>query len=231
MEIKEILQKTEGQTWQEKLINISEIYTDIVFSSSFSLEDQIITDFIATNNLPIEIFTLDTGRLPKETYAVWQNTLDRYKVKISAYYPDQNNLESFIKEKGINPFYESVDLRKTCCAIRKIEPLQRALKGKKLWISGLRKDHSSSRLEKSFFEEDENLDIIKFYPLLEVSEAKLWDIINDKNIPFNRLYKSGYRSIGCDPCSRVIGPNDDIRAGRWWWENSQNKECGLHVNK
>jgi phosphoadenosine phosphosulfate reductase len=228
MTINEILEKTKNLSWQENLKFVAENFSDVTFSSSFSIEDQVITDFIAQNNLAIEIFTLDTGRLPKETYAVWQSTLDKYKVKIAAFYPNQEKLEDFITEKGINPFYESLDLRKSCCGIRKVEPLHRALKGKKLWISGLRKEHSITRVNKDFFEKDDALNLIKFYPLLDLSEEEIWKYIEDNRVPFNRLYKQGYRSIGCDPCSRAIGQNDDIRAGRWWWENPESKECGLH---
>lgn len=227
MTINNILAQTQHLNWQEKLLFIGNNFTDVTFSSSFSIEDQVITDFIAANNLPIEIFTLDTGRLPKETYAVWQSTLDKYGIKIAPYYPNQDTLGDFIKDKGINPFYESVELRKTCCGIRKIEPLHRALTGKKIWISGLRKAHSNAREDKDFFEKDDALNVIKFYPLINLSEAEVWQHIEEKRIPFNRLYKQGYRSIGCDPCSRAIGENDDVRAGRWWWE-STSKECGLH---
>jgi phosphoadenosine phosphosulfate reductase len=228
MKIEQILQETKNKNWREKLIFVAENFNDITFSSSFSIEDQVIVDFIATNNLPIAIFTIDTGRLPQETYNVWQNTLEKYKIKISAFYPDALSLENFITQTGINSFYESKDFRLSCCEIRKVEPLKRALKNKKLWISGLRKQHSNLRAQKDSFEFDKNLQIIKFYPLLESSEEELWQEINQNRIPFNRLYKVGYKSIGCTPCSRAIQPHDDIRAGRWWWENSDSKECGLH---
>lgn len=231
MTLEQILNQTKDLTWQEKLIFVSDNFSDIAFSTSFSIEDQVIMEFIISNKLKIEIFTLDTGRLPKATYDLWQSNLDRYGVKIKAYYPNQDDLEQFISNKGVNAFYESQELRKTCCNIRKTEPLSRALKNKKLWISGLRKEHSNLRAAKDYFEEDKSLNLIKFYPLLEVSEDQLWADINQKNIPFNRLYKEGYRSIGCDPCSRAIAANQDVRAGRWWWENSQTKECGLHVTK
>lgn len=226
--INDILKQTEGLDWQEKLLLAAENFNQPTFSSSFSLEDQVITDFIANNHLPIEVFTIDTGRLPQETYDVWQATLEKYAINIQSYSPKQEKLEPFTQKNGINPFYESKELRLNCCKIRKIEPLHRALNGKDLWISGLRKEHSSNRNDKAFFEKDNNLALTKFYPLLEISEAELWESINQKAIPFNRLYKSGYRSIGCAPCSRAIGTGDDIRAGRWWWENDSKKECGLH---
>jgi phosphoadenosine phosphosulfate reductase len=226
--IKEILEKTKNYNWQEKLEFVTKNFSDIVFSTSFSLEDQIITDFIAKNNLPIEIFTIDTARLPEETHATWQSSLEKYKIKISVYYPNQNLLAEFVTNNGINAFYESVDKRKNCCAIRKIEPLKRALENKNLWISGVRKEHSLNRNNKEFFEIDEALKLTKFYPLLETSESDLWKYIEENRVPFNRLYKKGYSSIGCSPCSRAVKEGDDIRAGRWWWENDDVKECGLH---
>lgn len=230
-EIKEILEKTQNQDWQEKLIFIAASYKKVIFSSSFSLEDQVITDFIARNNLPIKIFTLDTGRLPKQIYNVWQSTLDKYKIQIDAFYPQAEPLQNFIKENGINPFYESLEMRKSCCFFRKVEPLHRALKGQEIWISGVRKEHSADRGQKDFFEQDNDLQLIKFYPLLEVSEELLWKYIKENNVPYNKLYDLGYKSIGCDPCTRAIGPDEDVRAGRWWWERSGVKECGLHSNK
>ena len=227
--LQKILKQSETLHWQDKLLLAVENFNNPTFSTSFSLEDQVITDFIARNQVPIEIFTIDTGRLPQETYNVWQATLDKYAITIKGYSPKHGPLENFTKEHGINPFYESKDLRLTCCAVRKIEPLHRALKNKDLWISGLRKAHSSNRNEKAYFENDDNLKLTKFYPLLDLSESELWEAINQKGIPFNRLYKSGYRSIGCAPCSRAIGEGDDIRAGRWWWEDDSKKECGLHA--
>lgn len=224
----EINQQTKNLTWQEKLEFVARNFDGVTFSSSFSIEDQVITNFIAEKNLPIEIFTLDTGRLPQETYDLWQRTLEKYSLKIAAFYPDADEISNFVNREGINAFYRSKELRLNCCEIRKIKPLRRALKGKKLWISGLRKEHSNTRATKDFFEKDEALNLIKFYPLLEISEEKLWQEIEQKNIPFNRLYKSGYRSIGCAPCTRAISTDEEIRAGRWWWEEDGKKECGLH---
>lgn len=227
MNLDQILQQTQNLNWQERLRFVSENFSNVTFSNSFSIEDQVIFDFIAQNNLNIEVFTLDTGRLPKEAYAVWQSSLEKYDVKIKPYYPQAETLQDFIEEKGINPFYETVELRKKCCFLRKVEPLKRALQGKEIWISGLRKEHSDSRGNKDFFEKDDALNLIKFYPILDLSEDELWDYIKENRVPFNRLYKQGYKSIGCDPCSRAINEGDDVRAGRWWWESS-GKECGLH---
>lgn len=230
-EIQRLIENAKDQTWQEKLKFIAAKYEKVIFSSSFSLEDQVITDFIAQNKLPIEIFTIDTGRLPKQTYNVWQSTLDKYQIKINSFYPQSQPLQDFISNKGINAFYESEELRKNCCYIRKVEPLKRALQGQQVWISGVRREHSADRGQKDFFEKDEDLQLIKFYPLLEVSEELLWQYIRENNVPFNKLYDLGYKSIGCDPCTRAIGADEEIRAGRWWWERGGVKECGLHTNK
>jgi phosphoadenosine phosphosulfate reductase len=228
--LENILTETKNLSWQEKLIFVAKNFSEVVFSTSFSIEDQVILDFIAKNKLDIEVFTLDTGRLNEETYATWQNSLERYKIKISPFYPNAEKLQEFIFKKGINAFYESKELRLSCCEIRKVEPLSRALKGKKVWISGVRKEQSLARLDKEFFERDEKFDLVKFYPLLDLKESEIWQIIDEKKIPFNRLYKQGYSSIGCAPCSRAIKEGEDLRAGRWWWESDSKKECGLHLN-
>lgn len=227
MKINELIQKTKELTWQERLIFIAKNFDKISFSTSFSIEDQVILDFIVKNNLRIEIFTIDTGRLPKATYDVWQTSLEKYKIKILPFYPQNQELENFVSDFGINAFYESIELRKKCCFIRKVEPLKRALIDKNIWISGVRKEHSIDRNNKEFFEFDESLNLIKFYPLLEELESQIWQLINQNSVPFNRLYKDGYKSIGCEPCSRKIKEGEEIRDGRWWWERG-NKECGLH---
>ncbi len=228
MEISQLLKQTKNLNWQERLKFVSSVFEDIVFSTSFSIEDQVIFDFIAQNKLPITVFTLDTGRLPKETYEVWQNSLDKYPLKITAYYPAEKELKEFISQEGINPFYKNLELRLKCCQIRKVEPLKRALKRKNLWISGVRKEHSSLRGQKDFFEKDEGFALIKFYPLLELSEKEVWEYIEKNRVPFNELYKKGYKSIGCEPCTRAVASDEDVRAGRWWWESDLKKECGLH---
>lgn len=225
------LKFTPTQNWRENL-NLIATRHKAIFSTSFSIEDQLITEFIVTNNLPIKIFTLDTGRLPNETYQVWQETLEKYreqKIQISAHYPDAEKIAEFVEKKGINSFYDSKENRLKCCEIRKVEPLKKALKGYEIWISGIRKEHSKDRNQKDFFERDENLNILKFYPLLETSEDEIWQETKQKAIPHNKLYDQGYRSIGCAPCSRAISSHEDIRAGRWWWEDESGKECGLHL--
>ena len=203
----------------------------IVFSSSFSFEDQVITHLITDLHLPIQIFTLDTGRLFAETYSVWSSTLDRYKISIKAYYPNATILESFVEKKGPNAFYESVENRKGCCFIRKVEPLKRALSGNAIWITGLRAEHSADRGDLQSIEWDESNQIIKYHPLLHWTTNQVTDFITTNNIPYNPLHDKGFVSIGCAPCTRAIKEGEDFRAGRWWWEDTNKKECGLHVHQ
>jgi phosphoadenosine phosphosulfate reductase len=203
----------------------------VVFSSSFSFEDQVITHLIASQQLPIQIFTLDTGRLFAETYSVWSSTLERYKISIKAFYPDQSSLESFVEKNGPNAFYESVENRKSCCYVRKVEPLKRALKDNEIWITGLRAEHSADRQNLQSIEWDESNQIIKYHPLLHWTTEQVLDFIKSNNIPYNPLHDKGFVSIGCAPCTRAIKEGEDFRAGRWWWEDANKKECGLHVHQ
>jgi phosphoadenosine phosphosulfate reductase len=200
----------------------------VVFSSSFSSEDQVITDHILLNNIPVSIFTLDTGRLFAETYSVWNSTNEKYGTKIKAYYPDNSLLEVYINEKGPNAFYESIANRKNCCFIRKVEPLKRALEGNAVWVTGLRAEHSPERKDLALTEWDDNNKIIKYNPLLHWSNKEVKEYINKNNVPYNILHDKGFVSIGCAPCTRAIKPGEDFRAGRWWWEDAEKKECGLH---
>jgi phosphoadenosine phosphosulfate reductase len=201
-----------------------------VFSTSFSWEDQVITHLIASQKADIKIFTLDTGRLFEETLYVWSRTREQYGLEITAYHPDRTLLESFISEKGPNSFYESVDNRKGCCYIRKVEPLKRALAGNELWITGLRAEHSPDRHDLPQLEWDESNHIIKYHPLLHWSTEDLKAFIYSNGIPYNTLHDKGFVSIGCAPCTRAIREGEDFRAGRWWWEDRENKECGLHTH-
>jgi phosphoadenosine phosphosulfate reductase len=203
----------------------------VVFSSSFSFEDQVITHLIASQQLPIQIFTLDTGRLFAETYSVWSSTIERYKISIKAFYPERTGLESFVELNGPNAFYESVENRKSCCYIRKVEPLKRALKGNEIWVTGLRAAHSADRQDLQSIEWDESNQIIKYHPLLHWSTEQVADFITLNNIPYNPLHDKGFVSIGCAPCTRAIKEGEDFRAGRWWWEDANKKECGLHVHQ
>ncbi len=202
---------------------------EATFSTSFGIEDQVITHLIATQNLPISIFTLDTGRLFAETYSTWDNTIAKYKLAIQTYYPDAGQLQEFITENGPNSFYESVAQRKTCCAIRKVYPLKKALEGKKVWITGIRAEQSADRQLDTTIEWDAANNIIKYHPLLHWTFDEVTNFVNQHHIPTNPLHQKGFVSIGCAPCTRAIEPGEDFRAGRWWWEDAQ-KECGLHAH-
>jgi phosphoadenosine phosphosulfate reductase len=200
------------------------------FSTSFSYEDQVITDFIQKNTPAVSIFTLDTGRLFPEIYNVWSRTNEHYGVHIKPYYPDAFNIEEFVTANGPNAFYESIDLRKSCCIIRKVEPLKRALANNSVWITGLRTEHSASRQALDIIEWDETNNIIKYNPLLYWTTEDVVNYIRENSIPYNVLHDRGFISIGCAPCTRAVKPGEDFRAGRWWWEDADKKECGLHVH-
>lgn len=200
----------------------------IVFSTSFGLEDQIITHLIFSNNLPIRVFTLDTGRQFAETYSTWSRTLERYSHTIETYLSQAPLLEAYLNEKGPNAFYESVENRQSCCYIRKVEPLNRALQGKKLWVTGIRAAQSPNRQDMASLEWDGVHDLHKYHPLFDWSFEQSRAYVEAHRIPYNSLHDQGFVSIGCAPCTRAIEPGEDFRAGRWWWENKNQKECGLH---
>lgn len=230
--IKELLYKTDGLSIPDVLSLLAAAHPGkVTFSTSFSFEDQVITDYILSNQLPISIFTLDTGRLFAETYSVWNSTNTRYNTHIKAYYPKSEPLEDFIEENGPNAFYESVDLRKQCCFIRKVEPLKRALAGNEIWITGLRAEHSPARQDLEVFEFDPGNNVIKYNPLLHWTTEQVKAYINEQDVPYNPLHDRGFVSIGCAPCTRAIRPGENFRAGRWWWEEASKKECGLHVHQ
>ena len=203
----------------------------VVLSTSFSAEDQVITQMIAAHQIPIELFTLDTGRLFPETYSTWTATLEKYGLSITAYYPNATALQEFVVANGPNAFYNSVDNRKNCCHIRKVEPLQRALTNCKVWITGIRAEHSPNRKDMPQIEWDAAHQVFKFHPLLHWSTDQVNTYIKEYNIPSNPLHQKGFVSIGCAPCTRAIKPGEDFRAGRWWWEDADKKECGLHVHQ
>ena len=221
-------EKTKGFTIEETLSFLANEYQGkVVFSTSFGQEDQVITDLIAINDLPITIFTLDTGRLFQETYDVFHKTLKKYKKEIKVYFPEASAVEKLLETKGPNSFYDSVENRKECCFIRKVAPLTKALKGNAIWITGLRAEQSENRNDLALFEYDAHFDIIKFNPLLKWTLKEVEDYLEKNNVPQNALHKQGFVSSGCAPCTRAITADEDIRAGRWWWESSH-KECGLH---
>ncbi len=203
--------------------------TSTAFSTSLSEEDQVITHYIFANNLPIRVFTLDTGRLFPETYSVLSSTLERYGKKIEVFFPKHEGVEKLITEKGPSSFYNSLEDRKECCFIRKVEPLNRALQGVECWITGLRAEHSENRKAMPMVEKDEARNLIKVHPLTKWTSEEVKAEIKKHNIPYNILHDRGFVSIGCQPCTRAIKPGDDFRAGRWWWENTDKKECGLHT--
>lgn len=230
-QINDISNLITGKSAEEILEAISGLSSEkIVFSTSLSYEDQAITHMIFSKKLSIEIFTLDTGRLFSETYSVFNSTRERYKQEIKTYYPKTEAVEKLVSSKGPNSFYESLENRKECCHIRKVEPLKRALEGKTIWITGIRAEQSSNRHDMKNVEWDEANRIIKVHPLLNWTFEETKAYINKHNIPYNSLHDKGFVSIGCQPCTRAIKAGEDFRAGRWWWEDSTKKECGLHTN-
>ena len=226
----EIIQKIETISLPEAVSLVADLFPGkVVFSSSLGQEDQVLTDIIFKNDLPVKIFTLDTGRLFNETYELLDRTTARYKKSIQVYFPEAADVEEFVSTKGINSFYESVENRKGCCFIRKVKPLNRALAGAKVWITGLRAEQSDNRQNMPMIEWSEEKQLYKFNPLINWSYDDVINYIEKFNVPYNRLHDKGFISIGCAPCTRAIEPGEDARAGRWWWETSQ-KECGLHVS-
>jgi phosphoadenosine phosphosulfate reductase len=227
--IEYIKQQTSGLGPEEALAFLADQFPgEIVFSTSFGWEDQVLTHMIFTNNLPIKIFTLETGRLFPETYYVWNRTMEMYEKPIHAYYPNNELLEKMVNAKGPSSFYESVENRKECCGIRKVEPLKRALAGNKCWITGIRADQSANRQFMDNIEWDDQNNLIKFHPIYSWTLDQVKAYIKENNIPYNTLHDRGFPSIGCAPCTRAVQPGEDFRAGRWWWEDTSKKECGLH---
>ncbi len=230
--VQQLNEKLQGKSSVEILEYIASHYPGTVkFASSMGAEDQVITHMLANLDSPMEIFTLDTGRMFPETYDLIEKTEARYKLKIKIFFPDAASVEKMVNEKGINLFYRSIENRKQCCGLRKIEPLKRALNGLKGWVTGLRKEQSTTRTNMKIVEWDENNQMLKFNPLLHWSEKQLWDYIKKNNVPYNVLHDKGFPSIGCQPCTRAVAPGEDVRSGRWWWENPETKECGLHAKK
>lgn len=226
----EIKQQLEGLDLVEKLRYLARKYKDkIVFSTSFGWEDQVITHLIFSNNIPIKVFTLETGRLFPETYYVWNRTLEIYQQSIHAYFPQSDLLQDMVAAKGPNSFYESVENRKECCYIRKIEPLKRALAGNEIWITGIRADQSANREGMEDVEWDEGNGLFKFHPIFDWTLDDVKQYVKDNNIVYNTLHDKGFPSIGCAPCTRAVAQGEDFRAGRWWWEDQSKKECGLHT--
>ncbi len=201
-----------------------------VFSTSFGIEDQLLTHYIATHSGEVHFFTLDTGRQFNETYEVFERTQNKYPaVTIETFFPDKADVAAYVNGHGINGFYNSIDSRKACCNVRKVKPLQKAIAGAALWITGLRAEQSQNRESMQFLEWDEANGLVKFNPLLHYSLKEVEQLTKALNIPISSLYAKGYLSIGCAPCTRALLEGEDFRAGRWWWENGK-KECGLHIH-
>jgi len=200
------------------------------FACSFGLEDMVLLDLIAKSAPRIEVFTLDTGRLPDETHALLDLVRDTYTVPIKTYFPDATQVEEWVAQNGTNGFYRSMAQRQQCCGIRKVIPLGRALKGRKAWITGLRREQSNARQTLDIQEWDKGNGLHKFSPLLDWTLDDVWAYVKQYKVPYNALHDRGYPSIGCAPCTRAIEPGQDFRAGRWWWEQTGAKECGLHVD-
>ncbi len=202
----------------------------IALASSFGVEDMVLIDILVKLDPKIRIFTLDTGRLNEETYEVMDKVRQKYGISLETYFPDKEAVQKLEREKGFYSFRESVDNRKECCAIRKVEPLKRALRGLEAWITGLRRGQAATRVNVAKIEADETIaGLLKINPLADWSEQDVWNYIKKNSVPYNRLHDQGYPSIGCAPCTRAVKAGEDIRSGRWWWESSDHKECGIHL--
>ena len=213
---------------QQRLQDIATRFVSARFASSLAVEDMVITDVIARLQLPIHIFTLQTGRLNPETTALIGQTQQRYGLDLQVMLPQQAAVDAYVAQNGENAFYETVDLRRECCRIRKIEPLNRAIVGADAWLTGQRREQSATREELPFEQHDANHGIAKFNPIFDWTEADVWAYAQAFEVPINALYYQHYPSIGCEPCTKPVRLGEDIRAGRWWWENKDTKECGLH---
>ena len=227
----ELNQEFEGQTAQEFLgWALKEFSSDMALASSFGAEDVVLIDILWRLDPKFRVFSLDTGRLHEETYEVMEEIREKYGITIESYFPDAAKVEKLERERGFYSFRRSVEERKECCGIRKVEPLNRALSSLKAWITGLRRDQGMTRTETDKIEIDTaHGSIFKLNPLADWSEKQVWDYIHENKVPYNKLHDRGFPSIGCSPCTRAIKLGEDIRAGRWWWETPDSKECGLHV--
>lgn len=230
MQIPELKKQLDGFSIEQQLNNLLALFPGrIIFTTSLGIEDQVITHKIFKNNLAIKVATLDTGRLFPQTYDVLSSTIIRYNKKIDVYFPESEDIERMVTEKGPLSFYKSVENRKECCRLRKVVPLNRALAGMECWISGIRAGQSDNRKQMDWLEYDENKKLFKFYPLFNWSFDEVKNFVKENNVPYNSLHDKGFVSIGCEPCTRAVKPGEDFRSGRWWWENDGPKECGFHV--
>ncbi|MDE1941713.1 MAG: phosphoadenylyl-sulfate reductase [Betaproteobacteria bacterium] len=205
-------------------------FQPIALASSLGAEDMVLTDMVFRNRLPVTVFTLDTGRLPEQTQRLMARVREHYGQSIRIYFPESGAVEQYVAQHGVNGFYQGIAERRACCAIRKVAPLKRALAGQKAWITGLRRDQSPTRAELSAQAWDEEHGLTKFSPLADWSREEVWAYLQTHQVPYNALHDQGYASIGCSPCTRAIQAGEDERAGRWWWEHPETKECGLHLS-
>jgi len=231
--VKELNQEFAAKPPQEILRFVMGEFRDrVALASSFGVEDVAIIDMMCKIEPKPRIFTLDTGRLHGDTYTVMERIRVKYDVEIVSYFPDREKVEELERKKGFYSFRESIENRKECCGIRKVEPLSRALAGLEAWITGLRREQSVTRAGVDLLEIDEaHGGILKVNPLAAWTEKQVWDYVRANKVPYNRLHDIGYPSIGCEPCTRAVSPGEDIRAGRWWWESAETRECGLHTGE
>jgi len=228
-DLEEINERLQDKPPEEVLRWAADTFSpDIGLASSFGAEDMVLIDLVSRHTPSVRVFTLDTGRLHEETYEVMERTRERYGIVVESYFPDREAVEKLEREKGFYSFRESIENRRECCGIRKVEPLGRAMVGLRAWITGLRRDQAVTRTDTGAVEWDDAHGLVKVNPLVEWSNEQVWDYVRTHNVPYNLLHDQGFPSIGCSPCTRAIQPGEDIRAGRWWWENPENKECGLH---
>ena len=225
-----LVAETTGYSVEKLLKRLAEQFGDkVALATSFGAEDQVLTDMLCKTSKSPAIFTLDTGRLPEETYEVMEATRKKYGIEVEILFPEHKKVEEMVNKYGPNLFYGSIEARKLCCQIRKIEPLKRKLSGLQAWICGLRSEQSVTRTELKKIEWDDTFGLIKVCPLTDWSTERVWDYIREHDVPYNKLHDEGFPSIGCEPCTRAVKPSEDIRAGRWWWEDPEHKECGLHL--
>jgi phosphoadenosine phosphosulfate reductase len=230
MDIKELKNHIENKPVADQLKFIASTFpAKSIFTTSFGIEDQVLTHIIFENNLPVKVATLDTGRLFPETYKVFNETVKKYQEKIHIYFPDYEPVEDMVTQKGPYSFFYSKENRLECCRLRKVIPLNRALEGMKIWISGIRASQSDNRSRMDWLEYDEDKELFKFYPLFGWSFDEVKDFIKLYQVPYNILHDKGFISIGCEPCTRAVEQGEDFRAGRWWWETDGPKECGCHM--
>jgi phosphoadenosine phosphosulfate reductase len=230
IELKELSNQLKGLSVADSINELVNVFPGkVVFTTSFGIEDQVITHIIFKNELPVEVITLDTGRLFPETYKVFAETILKYGKQINVFFPDHSDIEKMVTEKGPYSFYQSKENRIECCRLRKVVPLRRALENKSVWISGIRAEQSENRALMNNLEYDEDKQVIKFHPLLEWSLENVESFIRENDIPYNSLHNKGYVSIGCEPCTRAVIKGQDFRSGRWWWEVDSSKECGCHI--